>query len=316
VTHAQNFEVPVIGFLNPASAPEWAARIAAFRQGLAEAGYTEGRNVTIEVRWAEGNYERLPALAAELVRRRVAVIVATGGGPTVMAAKAATSTIPIVFTLGGDPVKLGLVASLNRPGGNVTGVSLSSTELAAKRLEVLHALVPQTTAIGMLVNPNSPNADSEASLTLEATRRLGLELTVLRARTEQEIDQAFSAFVRARSGALVIGSDVFYELRRERLVALAAQHRLPTLYPIRAFVAAGGLASYGANFNEAYRQAGVYAGKVLGGAKPADLPVLQPSSVELVINLKTAKALGLTIPQDMAARGRGDSVVRRETGKE
>jgi putative ABC transport system substrate-binding protein len=298
---------PVIGFLNPASAPEWAGRIAAFRQGLADAGYTEGQNVTIEFRWAEGNYERLAALAADLVKRQVTVIVATGGVLSVTAAKAATSTIPIVFTAGDDPVRLDLVASLNRPGGNVTGVSLSTTELAAKRLEVVHALVPQATRIGMLVNPNSPNANPEANLTQEATRRLGLELTILRARTEQEIDQAFSAFVRARVGAIVIGTDPFYELRRERFVALAAQHRVPTLYPIRSFVAAGGLASYGANFNDAYRHAGAYAGKILGGAKPSDLPVLQPSSVELVINLRTAKALGLTIPQDV--RLRADEVI-------
>jgi putative ABC transport system substrate-binding protein len=308
VARAQKAEFPVIGFVHPASAAEWAARVAAFRQGLADAGYTEGRNVTLEFRWAEGNYERLPTLAADLVRRRVAVIVAAGGGPSVMAAKAATSTIPIVFTTGGDPLKLGLVESLNRPGGNITGVSLITLELAGKRLEVLHALVPQATAIGILIDPNGTVTESEARITLEAARRLDLQLGIQRARNKQEIDQAFSAFVRARTGALLIGADVFYELQREQLVALAAQYAMPTLYPIRNFVAAGGLASYGANFNDAYRQAGVYAGKILGGAKPADLPVVQPSSVELVINAKTAKTLGLTIPQSLLLRA--DEVIQ------
>ncbi len=305
---AQKPAMPVIGFLHPASAAKWAARVAAFRQGLADAGYTEGRNVTIEFRWAEGNYERLPALAADLVRRRVAVIVAAGGGPSVMAAKAATSTIPIVFTAGGDPVQLGFVESLNRPAGNITGVSVLTLELAGKRLEVLHALAPQATVIGMLINPNGTVTESEARITLEAARRLDLQLSVQRARNKQEIDQAFSAFVHARIGALLIGADVFYELQSEQLVALAAQYAVPTLYPIRAFVAAGGLASYGANFNDAYRQAGVYAGKILGGAKPAQLPVLQPSSVELVINAKTAKALGLTVPQALLLRA--DEVIQ------
>jgi putative ABC transport system substrate-binding protein len=308
VARAQKSEVPVIGFLHPASAPEWVARVAAFRQGLADAGYTEGRNVTIEFRWAEGHYERVPVLAADLARRRVAVIVAAGGGVSVLAAKAATSTIPIVFTAGGDPVKLGLVDSLNRPGGNITGVSVLTVELAAKRLEVLHSLVPQVTVVGMLVNPNGIFTESEARNTLEAARQLNLQVSIQKARNKQEIDQAFSTFVRARTGALLIGADVFYELQREQLVALAAQHAVPTLYPIRAFVAAGGLASYGANFNDAYRQAGVYAGKILGGAKPADLPILQPSSVELVINAKTAKTLGLTIPQSLLLRA--DEVIQ------
>lgn len=303
VARAQKSEFPVIGFLNPASAPEWAARIAAFRQGLADAGYTEGKNLTIEFRWAERRYDRLPTMAADLARHHVAVIVATGGSPTVLAAKAATSTIPIVFTLGNDPVRLGLVASLNRPGGNITGVSVLTLELAAKRLEVLHALVPKASVIGILENPDNPAvAGPEPQATQEAARSLGLQLVVLNARNEEEIAAAFAKIAEVHAGALLVGSDALLEARREQLIALAARYAVPTLYSETGIVAAGGLASYAANFNVAYREAGVYVGKILDGAKPAELPILQPSSVELAINLKTAKALGLTVPQSLLMR--------------
>jgi putative ABC transport system substrate-binding protein len=309
VARAQKSELPAIGFLNLASAAEWEPRVAAFRRGLAEGGYVDGRNVTIDFRWAEGNYDRLPALAAELVQRRVSVIVATGGGPVILAAKSATLTIPIVFTLGNDPVRLGVVASLNRPGGNITGVSILTLELAAKRVSVLHELVPKATTIGLLVNPdNARLAEPETSTMRDAALKLGLHLSVQSARNESEISQAFSALVRERAGALLIGSDASYESRREQLVALAARHSLPTLYPQRESVAAGGLASYGTNVSDGYRQAGVYAAKILGGAKPADLPVVQSSNVELVVNLKTAKALNLSIPQSVLSRA--DEVIQ------
>lgn len=300
---AQKPTMPVVGFLNPASAADWGPRVAAFRRGLADAGYTEGKNVTIEFRWAERRYNRLPALAADLVQRKVAVIVATGGSPAVLAAKAATSTIPIVFTLGNDPVRLGLVASLNHPGGNITGVSILTLELAAKRLEVLHALAPNASVIAMLENPdNQAIAGPETRATQEAARVLGLELIVLNARNEEEIAAAFAKIAQARAGALLVGSDALVEARREQLIALAARHAVPALYAQGDIVAAGGFASYGANFKDAYREAGVYVGKILDGANPAELPILQPSSVELVINLKTAKALGLTIPQSLLLR--------------
>ena len=302
IARAQKSEVPIVGFLNLASAVEWAPRVAAFRRGLAEAGYTDGRNVRIEFRWAEGKYDRLPALAAELVERRVAVIVATGGGPPVLAAKAATSTIPIVFTLGNDPVRLGAVASLNRPGGNITGISILGLELAAKRLGVLHELVPQARAIGLLVNSDNERLSGpETRDMLDAAGKLGLHLSVQSARNEREISQAFSVLASQRTEALVIGSDALYESRRGQLVELAAQHVLPTIYPQRESVEAGGFASYGTNLNDAYRQAAVYVGKILGGAKPADLPVLR-SSVEFVINLRTAKTLKLAIPQALLLR--------------
>jgi putative ABC transport system substrate-binding protein len=299
---AQAAEVPVIGFLNPSSPMELAPRVEAFRRGLAEAGYTEGKNVSVEFRWAEGRYERLAALAADLVRRRVAVIVASGGSRSVLAAKGVTSSIPIVFTLGNDAVALGLVASLNRPGGNVTGVNVLAQELVAKRLEVLHEAVPRAMTIALLENPDNPVAEPEARAGAEAAQRLHLHLNVLSARNEEEINQAFSAIVETRTDALIIGTDIFYEYRRTQLAALAAQHMLPTMSSNREFVVAGGFASYGANFNDAYRQAGIYAGRILDGTKPGDLPILQPDSVELVINMKTAKALGLTIPQSLLLR--------------
>jgi putative tryptophan/tyrosine transport system substrate-binding protein len=287
--------MPVVGFLDGRSPDENASGVAAFRQGLNEAGYVEGRNVAIEYRWAEGQYDRLPALAADLVGRQVAVIFA-GGPPTAPAARAATATIPIVFTTGLDPVKLGLVASFNRPGGNVTGIYLLTTSLEPKKLELLHELVPKAKMIGVLVNPTSPNAEAVSNNLQEAARVLGLAIYVVNASTEREIDAAFATIKQRGAGALLVSADQFLTGRRDQLVALAAHHSLPALYSQRQPVEAGGLVSYGPNIIDAYREAGVYAGKILKGAKPADLPVIQPTKFELVINRQTAKALGLEIP--------------------
>ena len=295
-------QMPVIGFLNSASPRPFARRVEVFRQGLAEAGYVEGRNVAIEYRWAEGDYGRLPALADELARLNLSVIVATGGTASVLAAKRATSIIPIVFTVGGDPVKSGLVASLNRPGGNLTGVSVLATDLVAKRLELLQELVPKATVIAMLTNPNSAFAEADATTVQEAARRLNRQLVVVKAGAESEFETAFATLVRQRAGALLVDGDPFFLSRSDQIVVLAAHHAIPAIYFSREFPAAGGLVSYGPSITAAYRQAGVYAGRILRGEKPADLPVVHLSKVELIVNLKTAKALGLTVPQSILAR--------------
>jgi putative ABC transport system substrate-binding protein len=298
---AQRSAVPVIGFLSSTSPDASASLLAAFRQGLNEIGFIEGQNIAIEYRWAEGRYERLPALAAELVRRPVAVIAASAP-PAALAARAATSTLPIVFSGGIDPVKLGLVASLNRPGGNVTGVSQISTALEGKRLELLHELVPHAAVVAMLVNPTFQGTDSIINDMQVAARALRLELKVLNASSDHEFDTAFASIVQLRTGALIVASDPFFITRRDRLVTLAAHHAVPAIYQFREFAAAGGLMSYGTNLADGYRQVGIYVGRICKGEKPADLPVVQPTKFELVINLKTAKALGLDVPAMLLAR--------------
>jgi len=297
--HAQQPAMPVIGFLHSGSPGSFAPHVAAFGRGLGEAGYVEGQNTHIAFRWADGRNDRVPGLAADLVDRRVTVIVAAGGGPSVLAAKAATATIPIVFTFGGDPVKAGLVDSFNRPGGNITGVSWFSIDLGPKRLGLLLELLPNTTIIALLVNPNNVEVGSQPGDVLQAARKLNRQLYVLNANTEKEIDTAFATLVQQRAEALVVGGDPFFNSRREQFVALAARHALPAIYPTREFAAAGGLMSYGNSITEAYRQAGIYTGRILKGAKPADLPVMLPTKFELVVNLKTANALGLTVPNSM-----------------
>ena len=301
---AQQKAMPVVGFLSTGNASPGpvAPLVAAFRQGLSETGYVEGQNVTIEYRWAEGHYDRLPALAADLVGRKVDVIVSTGGTPTALAAKNATSTIPIVFRAGTDPVGDGLVASLARPGGNLTGVSMIIDELTPKRLELLSELVPQAKVIALLVNPKNPATENVMRDVQEAARVKGLQLPILKANSESEIDAAFATLVQLQAGALVVAADPFLTSRREQLVALATRHAVPAIYAWREFAEAGGLISYGSSLTTAFRQLGNYAGKILKGAKPADLPVQQPTRFELVINLKTAKALRLTIPQSLLLR--------------
>jgi putative ABC transport system substrate-binding protein len=272
-----------------------------------EAGYVEGRNVTFEYRLAEGHYERLPALAAELVHREVTVIVAIGGITSAVAAKSATATIPIVFVIGGDPVGLGLVASLNRPGGNITGVSFLASTLAAKAFEVLHETVPKAALIGYLVNPTNADASTNTKNVLAAAESVGQKLLVVQASTDSELEAAFAALIQQRAGALVVGAEPFFLSRRAKLIELAARHKLPAIYTLREFAAAGGLMSYGTSITEAIRLAGLYAGRILKGAKPADLPVQQSEKVELVINLKTAKTLDLTVPLPLL--GRADEVI-------
>jgi ABC-type uncharacterized transport system substrate-binding protein len=306
VARAQQAAIPTIGFLNAASPAGYEPMVAALRQGLKEAGYIEGRNVAIDYRWAEGQYDRLPMLAAELVRRQVAGIIA-GGTPAARFAGAATSTIPIVFNIGVDPVQLGLVASLNRPGGNVTGVAGLSVETAAKRLEVLHESLPTAAVVALLVNPTTPLTEPETKGVQEAARSLGLRLHVLNARTESEIDAAFRTLIELRAGALVVSVDPFLNNRRAQIVALATRHAVPAIYGLRESVAVGGLMSYGIDLADTYRQAGIYIAKILKGAKPADLPVQQAVKVEFAINLKTAKALGLIFP--ITLLGRADEVI-------
>jgi putative ABC transport system substrate-binding protein len=301
--------MPVIGWLSPGS-PETdniPDRLGGFRQGLNGMGYVEGRNLTIEYRWGDGGYDRAPDLATDLVRQQVSVIVAVSGAPTAFAAKAATATIPIVFVQGLDPVQLGLVASLNRPGGNVTGVTGLAIELVGKRLDLLRELVPTAAAIGFLVNPINPVAASETTNLKAAAQALGLTAHVLETRSMGEFDAAFESFVGLGAGALVVGADPLFTNNRARVVALAARHALPAIYAWRLFPAAGGLLSYGADLVDVYRQAGVLTGKILKGAKPADLPVQQVAKLELVINLKTTKTLGLTVP--LTLLGRADEVI-------
>jgi len=305
---AQQKAMPVIGYLASSSPGPSARNLDAFRQGLSETGYVEGRNVAIEYRWAEGNYDRLSALAADLVGRKVDVIVASGSTPPALAAKSATSTIPIVFTGVSDPVKRGLVASLARPGGNITGFTVFFVELTAKRLELLCELVPQARVIALLVNPNGPEDTGPTIRDAQAAARAkGLQLPMLKAGTESEVDAAFASLVNLHADALLIGDDPFFGSRSEQLVALASRHTVPAIYWWREFAAKGGLISYGPSLAANYRQAGIYTGRVLNGEKPADLPVQQPTTFELVVNLKTAKVLGLTVPQSIL--GRADEVI-------
>jgi ABC-type uncharacterized transport system substrate-binding protein len=299
---AQQKTMPVIGILNTGAAGPAGPFDAAIRQGLSETGYVEGQNLVIEYRGAEGHYDRLPALAAELVARKVDVIVSTGGTPTALAAKSATSTIPIVFRTGGEAVEVGLVASLARPGGNLTGVSMLTDELTPKRLELLSELVPQAGLIGLLVNPNNASSERFIRDVQEAARVKGVQLTILKAGSASEIDAAFATFVPLHAGALVVGTDPFLSSRREQLVALASRHAVPAIYAWREFAASGGLISYGSSLTAAFRLVGIYAGKILNGAKPADLPVQQPTRFELVVNLNTAKELGITVPPSILAR--------------
>ena len=310
---AQQPVLPVIGFLSSGLQQSDAFRLAAFQHGLNETGYVEGRQVASEHRWAEDHYDRLPGLAAELVRRQIAVIVAVGGPTSALAAKAATTTIPIVFTIGSDPVKLGLVASLNRPGGNVTGVTTLANMIVAKQFELLHETVPKAMVVGLLVNPNNPLAETDTREAQDATRTLGLQLHISNASAEGEIDIALTTLAQKGAGAVVVVSDALFNSRPDQLAALAVRHALPAIHLLREFATAGGLMSYGNSLADAYRQAGVYTGRILKGDKPADLPVVQATKVELVINLRTAKTLGLTFPNHSAgSRQRGDRVKRRE----
>jgi ABC-type uncharacterized transport system substrate-binding protein len=292
----------VIGFLNTASPEPYASLVQAFREGLAETGYAEGKNIAIEYRWAEGRPDRMPKMAAELVRRHVNVIAATGGSPAALAAKAATTTIPIVFQIGVDPVEMGLVASLNRPGGNITGATMIAVQLGSKRLELLKELVPAAKVIGALVNPTSPGTLTLTRDLSAAADALGLRLQIVKASSEPHIVPAFSELQKLQVGALWIGADPLFNGQSEQLAMLSVTHRIPAIYQFREFAAAGGLASYSGSITDAYRQAGVYSGRILKGDKPADLPVQQSTKVELILNLKTAKTLGLEVPPALLAR--------------
>jgi len=304
---AQQTGMPVVGFLSPRASGDAPELIAAFRQGLKDTGFAEGQSVAIEYRFAGNQNEQLPALAADLVHRQVTVIAATAT-PAALAAKAATTTIPVVFEMGGDPVRLGLVASLNRPGGNVTGVTQLNVQIAPKRLELLHELVPAASVMTRLVNPaNAAIAESQSGGLLSAAHTLGLELHVLNASTERDFDAVFASLTQLRAGGLVIDSDPFFTARQEQLAALTVRHAVPAIYENRGFAAAGGLVSYGGGITDAYRLAGVYTGRVLKGDKPADLPVQQATKVELFLNLKTAKTLGITVP--LSLLGRADEVI-------
>jgi putative ABC transport system substrate-binding protein len=300
---AQQSPMPVIGFLSSGSAVAYTPQLAGFRRGLDDVGYAEGRNVAIEFRWADGRYDRLPGLAADLVGRQVAVIAAVGGSASAMAAKGATQTIPIVFTSGGDPVRVGLVASLNRPGGNVTGVNLFTSTLAAKRLEVLRELVPKATMIAMLVNPTNPNTEPDIKEVEAAARTIGLQLMVVRASNQSDLDSAFRTMSQHSVDALLVGADpLFDNNERDQMIALVSRYSLPAIYDWRDVTAAGGLASYGSNLTDGYRLVGICAGRILKGEKPGNLPVVQPTKLELAINLKTARALGLDVSPTLLAR--------------
>jgi putative ABC transport system substrate-binding protein len=298
---AQQPAMPVVGWLNTRSERDSAFAVAAVRRGLGETGYVDGQNVTIEYRWLEHDLDRLPSAMAELVDSRVMVIAVIGSSIAALAAKAATNTIPVVFATGGDPVKDGLVSSLNRPDGNLTGVSFFTVALGAKRLELLHDLVSNVAAIAMLVNPDSPDLDSQVRDAQAAARTIGTHLHVLNVRTGSEVDAAFVTIARLTAGGLLVGTDPFFTTQRHRLAGLAARHRIPAIYSLREYTEAGGLMSYGASVTDAFRQLGVYVGRILAGAKPADLPVMLPTKFELVINVRTAKALGLEIPDKLLA---------------
>ncbi len=304
---AQQPTMPVIGFLNSALAVKWSPFVAAFRQGLSETGYVEGQNVGIEFRWAEGHYDRLPGLAADLVCAGVAVIVATGGATSALAAKQTTTTIPIVFSTGGDPIKEGLVASINRPGGNITGVNLLTTGLEAKRLEILHAVVPNASIIGALINPNNANAEVQSAMVQDAGRTMGQKVLILHASSERDFEAVLATMVQSRIDALIVGSDPFFNSQRDKLIDLTARYRIPAIYEWHEFVQAGGLMSYGSNLADGYHQVGIYAGRVLKGEKPGDLPIVQSTKVQFAINLKTANALGVTVPLPLL--GRADEVI-------
>jgi len=301
VPRGQQLLMPVIGYLHSGSLNPYAGLVAAFRQGLKESGYVEGQNVAIEFRWAEGRYQRLPTLAAQLVERQVAVIVAQGGDPPPLAAKAATSTIPVVFTCSSDPVRLGLVGSLNHPGGNLTGVAMFTSQLVSKRLELMRQLLTETTSISVLVNPENPNATVAATELEDAARVLGRSIKLVKASTDAEIDEVFGRLGERTVSALVVNTDPYFLARRDQFVTLAARYGVPAMYAQSEFVAAGGLISYGANLAEGYHQVGIYAGRILKGEKPADLPVVHPTRFEMAINLKTAKALGLDVPATLLA---------------
>jgi putative ABC transport system substrate-binding protein len=298
---AQQPAMPVIGFLNSGSRELFEARVTAFHEGLSDTGFVEGRNVRIEYQWAQGQYDRLPALASDLVRRQVTVIAATGGIPSALAAKAATSTIPIVFVAGSDPIKFGVVTSLSRPGGNLTGLTAFTSELVPKRLALLQEVVRNAATIALLVNPTNAVSEIVQRDVQEAARTLGLQLKVVHASSESDLDKVFATLNQLQAAALVIGTDTLFDSQSERLAALSVRYVIPTIYQTREFAAAGGLMSYGGSLTDAYRKAGVYVGRVLKGEKPADLPVMQSTKVELIINLKTAKALSIDIPASLLA---------------
>jgi putative tryptophan/tyrosine transport system substrate-binding protein len=301
MARAQQPRIPLVGFLSVGSANPSALLVAAFRQGLQETGYIEGQNIAIEFRWADGQYDQLPTLASDLVRREVAVIVTAGGEGSAFAAKAASSTIPIVFNVGRNPVSLGLVASLSHPGGHITGINLFSAELAAKRLGLLHDLMPTTSVIAHLVNPKFPTTEDNIREVEKAAGAIGLQIVLVKAGSESEIDAAFATILQNGARALLVGADPFFRDQREHIAALSARYAIPAIYEFRDFVEAGGLISYGTSLTEAYRQEGVYAGRILKGEKPSELPVLQLTKFELVINLKVAKTLGLAIPSGVLA---------------